>query len=55
VLHAAAAEHGLLTTGSSDFHGPAHDRFSAFRAFEVHGLTVDLGPILANTGYHPSP
>src|SRR5215208_996216 len=45
VLHDAATRHGLLTTGSSDFHGPQHGRFSGFRAFEVHGLTVELGPI----------
>jgi predicted metal-dependent phosphoesterase TrpH len=50
LLHAAAIERGLLTTGSSDFHGPAHDRFSEFRAFEVHGLTVELGPIGAGSG-----
>jgi predicted metal-dependent phosphoesterase TrpH len=51
VLHEAAQEQGLLTTGSSDFHGPQHDRFSTFRAFEVHGLTVELGPIAPNPGY----
>jgi len=50
LLHAAALERGLLTTGSTDFHGPEHGRFSAFRGFEVHGLTVDLGPIGGNTG-----
>lgn len=36
---------GLLTTGSADFHGPEHPRFSAFRAFELHGLEPTLGPI----------
>ena len=45
LLHAAALERGLLTTGSADFHGPAHDRFSRFRAFSVHGLEVRLGRI----------
>jgi 3',5'-nucleoside bisphosphate phosphatase len=44
-----AAEHcakrGLLTTGSADFHGPDHPRFNAFRAFELHGLEPNLGPI----------
>jgi predicted metal-dependent phosphoesterase TrpH len=45
LLHAAATALGLLTTGSTDFHGPEHDRFSVFRGFEVHGLTVELGPI----------
>jgi len=39
------AERGLLTTGSADFHGPEHPRFNAFRAFELHGLEPDLGPI----------
>ncbi|MGZ8649875.1 MAG: PHP domain-containing protein [Solirubrobacteraceae bacterium] len=45
LLHGAAAELGLLTTGSSDFHGPEHERFSAFLAFELYGLEPDLGPI----------
>ena len=39
------AARGLLTTGSADFHGPDHPRFNAFRAFELHGLTPDLGLI----------
>ena len=46
----ARCARGLLTTGSTDFHGPDHGRFSAFRGFEVHGLTVELGPIGGNTG-----
>jgi predicted metal-dependent phosphoesterase TrpH len=50
LLHDAAMRRGLLTTGSSDFHGPEHDRFSAFRDFCVHGLTVRLGPIGGNSG-----
>lgn len=41
----ACAERGLLTTGSADFHGPDHPRFDAFRAFDLHGLTPDLGPL----------
>ena len=45
LLHQHARRLGLLTTGSTDFHGPEHGRFSAFRGFEVHGLTVELGPI----------
>jgi hypothetical protein len=36
---------GLLTTGSADFHGPEHPQFSAFRAFETHGLIPNMGPI----------
>ena len=43
----ACAERGLLTTGSADFHGPDHPRFHAFRAFDLYGLTPDLGPIAA--------
>jgi 3',5'-nucleoside bisphosphate phosphatase len=39
------AELGLLTTGSADFHGPAHPLFNRFRAFELHGLEPRLGPI----------
>src|SRR3954447_8761548 len=50
LLHEEAVRRGLLTTGSTDFHGPEHDRFSAFRGFEVHGLTVELGPIGRKAG-----
>ena len=39
------AELGLLTTGSSDFHGPAHKLFSQFRAFSTYGREPVLGPI----------
>jgi predicted metal-dependent phosphoesterase TrpH len=39
------AELGLLTTGSSDFHGPQHRTFSRFRAFSTYGLKPQLGPI----------
>src|SRR3954454_13756172 len=39
------ARRGLLTTGSSDFHGPEHKIFSRFRAFELFGLEPTLGPI----------
>jgi predicted metal-dependent phosphoesterase TrpH len=44
-LHEAATARGLLTTGSADFHGPGHDRFDRFRAFELYGLDPNLGPI----------
>jgi predicted metal-dependent phosphoesterase TrpH len=44
-LHAAARGHGMLATGSADFHGPGHERFNAFRAFELYGLEPELGPI----------
>ena len=39
------AELGLLTTGSSDFHGPEHRLFSRFRAFSTYGREAVLGPI----------
>ncbi len=39
------AQTDLLTTGSSDFHGPDHHTFSRFRAFALHGCTPTLGPI----------
>jgi predicted metal-dependent phosphoesterase TrpH len=37
--------HGLLRTGSADFHGPDRPAFSRFRAFELHGREPELGPI----------
>jgi predicted metal-dependent phosphoesterase TrpH len=39
------AELGLLRTGSSDFHGPDHRLFGAFRAFELHGCEPALGAL----------
>jgi predicted metal-dependent phosphoesterase TrpH len=39
------AELVLLTTGSADFHGPAHPMFNRFRAFDLHGRKPNLGPI----------
>jgi predicted metal-dependent phosphoesterase TrpH len=42
-LYAAARERGLLTTGSADFHGPAHEHFNRFLAFDLYGLEPDLG------------
>jgi predicted metal-dependent phosphoesterase TrpH len=47
LLTAHAAEHGLLTTGSSDYHGPEHHTFSRFRAFSTYGLEPTLGPLAA--------
>jgi 3',5'-nucleoside bisphosphate phosphatase len=44
-LYVAARERGLLATGSADFHGPEHERFSRFGAFELYGLEPVLGPI----------
>ena len=42
-----ATERGLLTTGSSDFHGPEHKLFHGFLAHDLHGRTANLGPISA--------
>jgi predicted metal-dependent phosphoesterase TrpH len=39
------AADGLLTTGSADFHGPEHERFNTFGAFELWELEPELGPI----------
>jgi 3',5'-nucleoside bisphosphate phosphatase len=39
------AELGLLSTGSSDFHGPDHRQFRRFRAFSTYGREAVLGPI----------
>jgi predicted metal-dependent phosphoesterase TrpH len=41
----AAEARGLLTTGSSDFHGPDHRLFNRFRAHDLYGRTPRLGPI----------
>jgi 3',5'-nucleoside bisphosphate phosphatase len=41
------AELGLLSTGSSDFHGPGHRLFSEFLAFETYGREPRLGAIAA--------
>jgi predicted metal-dependent phosphoesterase TrpH len=40
-------ELGLITTGSSDFHGPEHRHFGRFRAHELHGRSPDLSRIEA--------
>ena len=37
--------HDLLKTGSADFHGPGHEHFDRFRAFELYGREPVLGPI----------
>jgi predicted metal-dependent phosphoesterase TrpH len=41
-------ELSLLTTGSSDFHGPEHKLFSRFLAHELYGRTANLGPIASD-------
>jgi 3',5'-nucleoside bisphosphate phosphatase len=45
LLAARCAELGLLSTGSSDFHGPDNRLFSRFLAFETYGLEPNLGPL----------
>ena len=45
VLAQRCDELGLLSTGSSDFHGPEHRMFSRFRAFYTYGLQATLGPL----------
>ena len=45
LVAARCRELGLLSTGSSDYHGPDHRLFSRFQAFELHGLEPELGPI----------
>ncbi len=45
LLDDRCAELGLLTTGSSDYHGPAHRSFAQFRAFSTYGREPTLGPI----------
>ena len=45
LLAARCAELELLSTGSSDFHGPDNRLFSRFLAFETYGLEPNLGPI----------
>jgi predicted metal-dependent phosphoesterase TrpH len=45
LLHDECEARGLLSTGSADFHGPGHEHFSRFRAFDLHGRAPRLGPI----------
>jgi len=45
-----ADELGLLTTGSSDYHGPNHRQFNRFGAFSTFGHTPNLGPMLPSEG-----
>jgi 3',5'-nucleoside bisphosphate phosphatase len=39
---------GLLSTGSSDFHGPEHPLFNQFRAFSLQGREPRLGAIASS-------
>lgn len=42
LLAGEAHRRGVLATGSSDFHGPDHPRFSRFRAFALFGAEPRL-------------
>ncbi len=45
LLSDRASELRLLTTGSTDFHGPGNGLFDHFRGFKLHGRQPNLGPI----------
>jgi predicted metal-dependent phosphoesterase TrpH len=47
LLAGRCAELGLITTASSDFHGPDHRLFSRFLAYELYGLEPQLGSLAA--------
>lgn len=47
LIAARCAELGLITTASSDFHGPDHRLFSRFLAYELYGLEPNLGSLAA--------
>lgn len=49
IAYEAATERSLLTTGSADFHGPDHPRFSSFRNFKTYGLVPRLPEDLTTT------
>ncbi len=53
LLDQARRAFDLLSTGSSDFHGPDHAIFGAFRAHSLHGLEPHLGPIAASSAVRP--
>jgi predicted metal-dependent phosphoesterase TrpH len=42
-----AAALGLLRSASSDYHGPNHQLFSRFLAYQLHGGSPALGPLAA--------
>jgi predicted metal-dependent phosphoesterase TrpH len=44
-----AAAKGLLTTGSTDFHSPDHERFNRLGGFALYGREPVLGPIGARS------
>lgn len=48
LLHETCLRLDLQTTGSADFHGPDHPRFSRFRAFDLYGLEPALDRVAAS-------
>jgi adenylyl-sulfate kinase len=54
LLARCTEELDLLSTGSSDYHGPDHRLFSSFRAFDLFGCEPNLGPIAHGTLAAPS-
>ncbi|MBJ7331550.1 MAG: PHP domain-containing protein [Solirubrobacteraceae bacterium] len=48
-LAGLADELGLLTTGSTDFHGIGHANFADFLGFSLFGLEPRLGPLSPST------
>ena len=53
-LYDVCVRSNLLATGSADFHGPEHERFNRFRAFETYDLPPRLGPIGAPVSSGPT-
>jgi predicted metal-dependent phosphoesterase TrpH len=49
IAYDAATARGLLTTGSADFHGPDHPRFSTFRNFKTYRLVPCLPADMTTT------
>ncbi|MDQ3609457.1 MAG: hypothetical protein M3459_11230 [Actinomycetota bacterium] len=45
LLDDLAGELGLLATAASDFHGPEHEHFSRFLAYETFGRQPRLGDL----------
>ena len=48
MLSRRCEELGLITTASSDYHGPEHRLFSRFLAYELYGLEPRLGALGPN-------
>ena len=55
LLADACAQRGLLSTGSADYHGPEHPRFSAIGDFDLYGCDPNLGVLVADTRHASIP